>query len=70
MVELSLAISGEAGAMLNSVGALAVLCFVLFLALGLLKGWNDPSARLLLRAAGALGIVCDEIGVLLPVVGV
>lgn len=57
--------------MLNSVGALAVLCFVLFPALGLLKGWNDPSARLLLlRAAGALGIVCDEIGVLLPVVGV
>ena len=56
--------------MLNSVGALAVLCFVLFPALGLLKGWNDPSARLLLRAAGALGIGCAVIGVLLPVVGV
>ncbi|GAA4526654.1 hypothetical protein GCM10023160_21650 [Brachybacterium paraconglomeratum] len=55
--------------LLSVVGAIAVLCFVLFLALGLLKGWEDPGARLLLRAAGALGIVCAVIGVLLPVLG-
>ncbi|MGO1258942.1 MAG: hypothetical protein ACTMII_08325 [Brachybacterium sp.] len=55
--------------LLSVVGAIAVLCFVLFLALGLLKGWGDPSARLLLRAAGGLGIVCAVIGVLLPVLG-
>lgn len=53
--------------LLSVVGAIAVLCFVLFLAFGLLKGWEDPSARLLLRAAGGLGIVCAVIGVLLPV---
>lgn len=55
--------------LLSVVGALAVLCFVLFLALGLLKGWQDPTARSLLRIAGGLGIVCAVLGVLLPVVG-
>ncbi|WP_193106867.1 hypothetical protein [Brachybacterium sp. FME24] len=55
--------------LLSVVGALAVLAFVLFLALGLLKGWGDPPARMLLRIAGGLGIVCAVIGVLLPVLG-
>lgn len=55
--------------LLSAVGAVAVLCFVLFLALGLLKGWEDPGARMLLRGAGALGICCAVIGVLLPVLG-
>lgn len=55
--------------LLSVVGAAAVLCFVLFLVLGMLKGWDDPAARLLLRIAGGLGIVCAVIGVLLPVLG-
>lgn len=56
--------------LLSVVGALAVLCFLVFVSLGLLKGWDDPTARRLLRCAGGLGIVCAVIGVLLPVVGV
>lgn len=56
--------------LLSVVGALAVLCFLGFLALALLKGWQDPPARLLLRIAGGLGIVCAVIGVLLPVIGI
>jgi len=55
--------------LLSVVGALAVLAFVLFVVLGLVKGWQDPTARLLLRGAGGLGIICAVIGVLLPVLG-
>lgn len=54
--------------LLSAVGALAVLSFVLFVAVGLLKGWQDTTARTLLRVAGGLGIVCAVIGVLIPVV--
>ena len=55
--------------LLSIVGALAVVAFLGFLGLGLLKGWQNPPARLLLRIAGGLGIVCAVLGVLLPVVG-
>lgn len=55
--------------LLSVVGAAAVLCFVAFLAISLLTGWEAPAARLLLRIAGGLGIVCAVIGVLLPVLG-
>lgn len=55
--------------LLSVVGALAVVAFLGFLALGLLKGWQDPPARVLLRIARGLGIVCAVLGVLLPVVG-
>lgn len=55
--------------LLSVVGALAVVAFLGFLALGLLKGWQAPPARVLLRIAGGLGIVCAVLGVLLPVVG-
>ena len=55
--------------LLSIVGALAVAAFLGFLALALLKGWQDPPARVLLRIAGGLGIVCAVLGVLLPLVG-
>lgn len=54
--------------LLSIVGALAVISFVFFVALGLLKGWHDQTARTLLRVAGGLGIVCAVIGVLIPLV--
>jgi type IV secretory pathway VirB2 component (pilin) len=57
-------------ALLSGVGALTVLAFVLFVAVGLLKGWEDATARLLLRIAGGLGIVCAVIAVLLPSFGI
>lgn len=56
-------------ALLSIVGALAVLCFVLSLVLGLLKGWQDPAARRLLQGAAGLGIACAVIGVLIALLG-
>ena len=54
--------------LLITVGALAVLCFVSFLVLGLRRGWEDPTARRMLRLAAGLGIVCAVIALLIPVV--
>ncbi|MEE1617237.1 hypothetical protein [Brachybacterium sp. J153] len=51
------------------VGALAVLVFLGSLVLGLAHGWDRPTARLLLRIAAALGIVCAVLGVLLAILG-
>ena len=51
------------------VGALAVLVFLASLMLGLLHGWDHPTARLLLRIAAALGIVTAVLGVLLAILG-
>lgn len=55
--------------LLSVIGAVAVIDFVLFLALGLTRGWDHPMARMLLRVAVGLGIVCAVIGVLIAILG-
>lgn len=47
-------------------GAAAVLAFVVFLGLGLSRGWRDPGARRVLLVAAALGIVCGVLGAIIP----
>lgn len=48
---------------LSVVGALAVLSFIAFLVLAVVRGRRDSLARGALWTAGALGIVCAVIGV-------
>lgn len=45
------------------VGALAVLSFIVFLVLAVVRGRRDATARVALWTAGALGIVCAVIGI-------
>lgn len=55
--------------LLSIVGALAVLSFVAFVVLGLTRGWQDETARWVLRIAGGFAILCAVLGVLVAVVG-
>lgn len=53
---------------ISIVGAAAVIAFVLFLVLGLTRGWQDRGARRLLLVAAALGIVCAVLGATIPLI--
>lgn len=54
---------------LSIVGAVAILCFIIFLVLGATKGWEDPGTRRVLRAGYLLGIVCAVLGVVVGLTG-
>lgn len=52
---------------LTIVGAVAVLTFVVFLVLGLQKGWRDPVSRRVLTVFYLLGGCCAVLGILMAV---
>lgn len=52
---------------LSIIGAMAVLTFVVFVVIGLRKGWQDPASKSVLRGFYVLGGACAVLGLLVAV---